>query len=144
MPTESSGACETEIQNASTVWPERLRPDRSVIVTDAITGRRKPRSSNARSIANSAALPFSVSKTVSTSSRSTPPSSSPSACSWYAASRSSKPTARAPGSLTSRESEAVLFVGPSAPATQKVRPGCAAVTASHAARAARAAATLIS
>ena len=82
MPTESSGACETEIQNASTVWPERLRPERSVIVTDAITGRRTPRASNACSIANSAALPFSVSKIVSTSSRSTPPSSRPRACSW--------------------------------------------------------------
>ena len=51
-PTESSGACETEIQNASTVCPERLRPERSVIVTEAITGRRAPRSSNARSIAD--------------------------------------------------------------------------------------------
>ena len=35
-----------------------------------------------------------------------------SACSWYAASSSSKVTPRAPGSFTSRDSEAVLFVGP--------------------------------
>ena len=82
MPTESSGACETEIQKASTVCPDRFRPERSVMVTEAITGRRKPRASKALSIANNAALPFRVSNTVSTSNRSTPPSSRPSACSW--------------------------------------------------------------
>ena len=81
MPTERSGAWETEIQKASTVWPERLRPERSVIVTDAITGRRTPRTSNARSIAARAAFAFSVSKAVSTRRMSAPPSSRPSACS---------------------------------------------------------------
>ncbi len=82
MPTERSGACETEIQKASTVWPERFRPDRSVIVTDAMTGRRVPRTSKARSTAARAALAFRVSKAVSTSRMSAPPSRSPSACSW--------------------------------------------------------------
>ena len=82
MPTERSGACETEIQKASTVWPERFRPERSVIVTEAITGRRKPRTSKARSIAKRAAFALRVSKAVSTSRRSAPPSRRPSACSW--------------------------------------------------------------
>ena len=72
----------TEIQNASTVWPERFRPERSVIVTEAITGSFAPRSSRARTTPDSAAFAFSVSKAVSTSSRSTPPSMRPSACSW--------------------------------------------------------------
>ena len=38
--------CETEIQNASTVWPESVRPLRSTMVTETITGTRlsaKPR-----------------------------------------------------------------------------------------------------
>ena len=38
MPTLSSGMCETEIQNASTVWPESVRPLRSTMVTETITG----------------------------------------------------------------------------------------------------------
>ena len=51
---------------------------------------------------------------------------------------------RAPGSFTSRDREAVLFVGPRAPATQQTRPGSSAITPSTASRAARAAATLMS
>ena len=46
------------------------------MVPEMMSGRRAPRSSKSRSIAKSAALAFSVSKIVSTSSRSTPPSSS--------------------------------------------------------------------
>src|SRR5437762_1612297 len=50
-----------------------------------ITGSRAPRRSNASSMAKRAALAFSVSNTVSTSRRSTPPSSRPSIASPYAA-----------------------------------------------------------
>jgi len=82
MPTERRGAWETEIQKAPTVWPERFRPERSVIVTDAITGRRTLRTSNARSTAARAAFAFRVSKAVSTRRRSAPPSRRPRACSW--------------------------------------------------------------
>ena len=39
MPTESSGACETEIQNASTVWPDRVRPR---AVGDGDRGHHRP------------------------------------------------------------------------------------------------------
>jgi hypothetical protein len=81
-PTARSGTWDTEIQKASTVCPERFRPDRSVIVTEATTGTLRPTSSKALWMAASAALPFSVSKTVSTNRRSAPPSRRPAACSW--------------------------------------------------------------
>ncbi len=74
-------ACRTEFQNASGIWPDSRRPDLSVMVPDTITGTSMPRSSVISAIAYSAALAFSVSKMVSTSSRSTPPSSMPLICS---------------------------------------------------------------
>ena len=80
MPTASSGMCETEIQNASTVWPESVRPLRSTMVTETITGTRLPLDSKYSSMAKSAALALSVSKTVSSSSRSAPPSTRARAC----------------------------------------------------------------
>jgi hypothetical protein len=52
-----------------------------VIVPEIITGHRRPRSSNSVSRAKIAALAFSVSKIVSTSRTSAPPSTSPFACS---------------------------------------------------------------
>ncbi len=77
-PMVSGFAWRTEFQNASTVWPDRMRPDASVTVPEIISGSRgRPcacRSTITSSIANSAALAFSVSKIVSTSSTSTPPS----------------------------------------------------------------------
>ena len=48
-------------------WPERVRPEASVIVPEIITGQRRPRSSNSVSSAKIAALALSVSKIVSTS-----------------------------------------------------------------------------
>ena len=54
--------CETEIQNASTVCPESVRPLWSTIVTDTMTGTRCPDASKYSSMANSAAFAFSVSK----------------------------------------------------------------------------------
>ena len=83
-PTANGLAWRTECQNASTVWPLRMRPEASVTVPEIITGTRgcpRARRSNSASIAKIAALAFSVSKIVSTSSRSAPPSSSPRACS---------------------------------------------------------------
>ena len=56
------------------VWPERVRPEASVIVPEIMTGSRTPRSAKASSIAKIAALAFSVSKMVSTMIRSAPPS----------------------------------------------------------------------
>ena len=73
-------AWRTEFQKASTVWPDRIRPDASVTVPEIITGRREPCSSKKVSIANSAAFAFSVSKMVSTRKKSTPPSTSARAC----------------------------------------------------------------
>ena len=81
MPTLNSGMCAMEFQNASTVCPDSVRPLRSVIVTETMTGARRPFASKYWSMANSAAFRFSVSKTVSHKSRSTPPSISPLICS---------------------------------------------------------------
>ena len=76
-PTMNGSACSTDSQNASTVWPERFLPERSMAVNEIQRG-----SSGATSLAaTSAALAFSVSKTVSTMSRSTPPSRSATICS---------------------------------------------------------------
>ena len=50
--------------------------------------------------------------------------------------------ARAPGSFTSRERDAVRLVGPMAPATKRGRPGSRAIAAKTARRAAKAPATL--
>ena len=69
-PASSGSACSTERQNASTVCPDRVRPLRSTIVTEIHSGSC-PATSRAAAIA---ALAFSVSKIVSISSRSTPPS----------------------------------------------------------------------
>ena len=38
-------ACRTEYQNAVGVWPDRVRPDRSVIVPEIMIGSVMPRSS---------------------------------------------------------------------------------------------------
>ena len=81
MPTLMAGACDTEFQNASSVCPLSVRPEASVIVTEIITGKRLPVSSKSFSMAKIAAFAFSVSKMVSTSSTSTPPWTSPLACS---------------------------------------------------------------
>ena len=76
-PTLNGSACATEIQNASIVCPDSVRPLRSVIVTEIMSG-----TSGATSLAAAiAAFAFSVSKIVSTRSRSTPPSISPRICS---------------------------------------------------------------
>lgn len=50
--------CAIEFQNASAVWPDKVRPLASVIVPEIITGNRVPVSSKYRSMANRAALAF--------------------------------------------------------------------------------------
>ena len=68
-------------QNASTVCPDNVRPEASTIVPEMITGSRSPSSSNSDSTAKIAALAFSVSKIVSMSRMSAPPSTRPAAAS---------------------------------------------------------------
>ena len=80
-PTENGAAWRTEFQNAAGVWPDRSRPERSVMVPEIITGRRAPHASATSAMAAIAALALSVSKMVSISRRSAPPSMSPSTCS---------------------------------------------------------------
>jgi hypothetical protein len=63
-------AWRTEFQKASVVWPDSVRPEASVIVPEIMTGTSSPSSSSTLRTAYSAAFAFSVSKIVSTSSRS--------------------------------------------------------------------------
>ena len=80
-PIDSGVAWATEFQNASGVCPANSRPDRSVIVPEIISGSCRPRSSMTSVQAKIAAFALSVSKMVSISNTSTPPSISPRACS---------------------------------------------------------------
>ena len=80
-PTASGRAWRTAYQKASTVWPDRLRPDRSVIVIDSMIGMSRPHRCAILRRAWTAALALSVSKIVSTRMKSAPPSTSASACS---------------------------------------------------------------
>ncbi len=63
-----------EFQNASAVCPDSVRPDASVMVPEIMTGVSMPVARNARLIPMIAAFALSVSKIVSTSRKSTPPS----------------------------------------------------------------------
>ena len=66
-------------QNASTVWPDSVRPDASTMVPEMISGSRSPSSSNSDSTAKIAAFALSVSKIVSMRRMSAPPSTRPAA-----------------------------------------------------------------
>ena len=93
-----------------------------MIVTQIISG-----TSGATSLAAAiAALAFRVSKIVSISSRSTPPSTSPRICSAYASVIRSNVTVRYAGSFTRGDSESVWFVGPTDPATNRSGPNASA------------------
>ena len=76
-PTISGSACSIAVQKPSIVWPLSVRPERSTIVTLIQSGSCGA-TSRAAAIA---AFAFSVSKIVSISSRSTPPSARPRICS---------------------------------------------------------------
>src|SRR5215203_4222763 len=76
-PTLRGRAWATEFQNASVVWPDRVRPLASVMVPEIMIGTLTSVAAKYASMAKSAALAFSVSKIVSTRRRSAPPSSSP-------------------------------------------------------------------
>ena len=80
-PTVKGRAWRIECQNAVGVWPDRVRPDRSVMVPEIMIGSRTPISVKTSSQAKIAALAFRVSKIVSIRIRSAPPSISPRSCS---------------------------------------------------------------
>ena len=46
-PTDAGFTCASEFQNASGVWPDSVRPERSVIVPESITGSSTPVFANA-------------------------------------------------------------------------------------------------
>ena len=77
IPTPARSAWLMEVRNASRVWPDSVRPLRSVMVTEANTGNWALRSSSSFPMANRQAFRFRVSKVVSGSNRSTPPSTRP-------------------------------------------------------------------
>ena len=89
-PTMSGSACSTDVQKASLVCPERLRPLLSTAVNESQSGT----SGAASRAATIAAFALSVSKIVSIRKRSTPPSASDRICSAYASTTASKPTCR--------------------------------------------------
>ncbi len=138
IATASRPACSIEAQNASTVWPDSVRPLRSTTVSETTSGNPGATSW----AATIAAFAFSVSNTVSISRRSTPPSTRPRICSAYASRTSSKVAERNEGSSTRAEIDSVTFSGPTDPATNRGLSGVE--TASHAARARRAPSTFIS
>ena len=144
MPTENGSAWATDAQNASTVCPDSVRPLRSVIVTEIMIGSSTPISANVSWIAVIAALELSVSKIVSISRTSTPPSIKARTCSAYASRTWSNVTARRLASSTEGEIDNVRLSGPSDPATNRGRVGSAAVHRSATSRATRAAARLMS
>ena len=80
-PTTVGCAWRIEFQNASTVCPESVRPEASVIVPEIMIGRSTDSSRMVRRTANSAALALSVSNMVSSRIRSAPPSISAAAAS---------------------------------------------------------------
>ena len=80
-PIVSGAAWRTAFQNASVVWPESVRPERSVIVPEIMTGRSIPFSAKTSLVAKIAALAFRVSKIVSIRMMSAPPSIRPRICS---------------------------------------------------------------
>src|SRR6266702_3741188 len=128
-PHDQRPARSIESQNASTVCPERVRPDRST--NNEIQSGRAGATSRAAAMA---AFAFSVSKIVSISSRSTPPSASAAICSAYDALTWSKVTARKAGSSTLGETERVTLSGPTEPATNRPPTSSAACRASWAPR----------
>jgi hypothetical protein len=134
-PTTSGAACSIEYQKASTVWPERFRPLRSIAVNEIQRGT----SGATSSAAAIAAFALSVSKIVSIKSRSTPPSTSARICSAYAVATSSNVDARNVASSTRGETDSETLSGPIDPATHAGRS-----SSSAARRASRAPSRLIS
>ncbi len=80
-PTVKGRAWRIECQKAVGVWPERVRPERSVMVPEIMIGSSRPFSAKISRAAKIAALAFRVSKIVSIRIRSAPPSTSPRSCS---------------------------------------------------------------
>ena len=127
-PTISGRACSTESQNASTVWPERLRPLLSIAVNESQSGS----SGASSSAAAIAAFALSESKTVSTARCRRRRRAARAIWCAYASRTSSNVTARYAGSSTRGESDSVTLSGPTAPATKRGLSGVFAVQASAA------------
>ena len=128
--------------------PERVRRLAGEVAPAPVDrGEREPERDLGRDVdgaATIAALAFSVSKIVSTRSRSTPPSRRAAICSSYVSRTWSNVTARYAASSTRGESESVTLSGPTEPATKRGLSGVRSVHSSAARRASRAPSRLIS
>ncbi len=101
----------TEFQKASVVWPERVRPLASVIVPEIMTGTDSAALLQQFVDGEECGLGVERVEIVSTSSRSTPPSSRPRLF-GVGLFEFVEGGVAAPGSLTSGESEALRLVAP--------------------------------
>ena len=78
-PSENGARCSSETVSASTPWPASMVPVGSMVAL-IISGRLTPASCSASRTPSAAALTFSVSWQVSSSSASAPPAMRPAAC----------------------------------------------------------------
>ena len=143
-PTASGRAWRTEFQNASAVWPDSVRPEASVIVPEIISGRRAPR--RLERVVDREQRRLGVQRVEDRLDQQQVDAALEQPVDRFAVGGDQLVEADCakPGSFTSGESEAVLFVGPSTPATKRGSPGCRACQSRTASRARRAAARLSS
>ena len=140
-PTMNGSACSTEIQKASEVWPERLRPLLSTAVNESQSGTsgatvergddRGLRVQRVEDRLDQEQVDAAVARERAT-------------CSSYVSRTWSKVTARYAASSTRGESESVTLSGPTEPATKRGFSGVRVVHSSAARRARRAPSRLIS
>ena len=122
-PIVTGRAWRTDAQNASTVWPDRLRPDKSVRVIEIISGSGRP--SAASRFEHRLDPGLGVERVEDRLDQDEIDPALDQRVDLLAIDRLDRveiDLADTPGSLTSGDSDSVLLVGPSAPATQRGLP----------------------
>ena len=143
-PTENGLRCCSEYQKASGVWPERLRPERSVMVPESMIGSSTPISSNTCSTAKPRRLGVQRVEDSLDQDELDAALDQPARLRGIGLDQLVEAHIAEAGLLTSGEIDAVRLVGPMAPATKRGFSGVFSVHASAASRASFAAATSIS
>ena len=120
-PTASGRACRTLFQKAPTVWPDRVRPEGSVIVPEMMTGRREAQLLEQRLDREDGGL--GVERVEDGLDEQEVDAAVHEATGRLVVGRHEllEVTLRAPGSFTSGDSDAVRLVGPRLPATKRGR-----------------------
>ena len=119
-PIVKGRAWRTECQNAVGVWPDSVRPERSVIVPEIITGRRDAAGGEDFLAGENRRLGVErVEDRLDQDDVGAAVDQARAIARHRRFVRSSNVTARKPGLLTSGDIEAVRLVGPSAPATKR-------------------------